>query len=53
MFNLKDLKFVKSLKAAKPRLKWMMFSQMQDYKINSNYVDMICNDEEKMPNADG
>lgn len=51
MFNLKDLKIVKSLKAAKPRLKWMMFSQMQDYKINSNYVDMICKDEPKAPNA--
>lgn len=53
MFNLKDLKFVKSLKTAKPRLKWLMFSQMQDYKINSSYVDMICNDETKIPNANG
>jgi len=52
MFNLKDLKLVKSLKAVKPRLKWLMFSQMQDYKINSNYIDMICNDEQKAPNAD-
>lgn len=51
MFNLKELKLVKTLKAVKPRLKWMMFSQMQDYKINSNYVDMICNDEQKAPNA--
>ena len=52
MFNLKELKLVKSLKAVKPRLKWLMFSQMQDYKINSNYIDMICNDEEKSPNSD-
>lgn len=52
MFNLKDLKLVKSLKAVKPRLKWLMFSQMQDYKINSNYIDMICNDEPKEQNAD-
>ncbi len=52
MFNLKDLKIVKSLKTIKPRLKWLMFSQMQDYKINSNYMDMICNDKEKAPNAD-
>lgn len=51
MFNLKDLKIVKSLKAVKPRLKWLMFSQMQDYKINSNYIDMICNDQEKTQNA--
>lgn len=52
MFNLKDLKFVKSLKAVKPRLKWMMFSQLQDYKINSNYIDMICNDQVKETGAD-
>ncbi len=53
MFNLKDLKIVKSLKAVRPRLKWLMFSQMQDYKINSNYLDMICNDKEKEACADG
>ncbi len=51
MFNLKESKFVKALKAVKPRLKWLMFSQMQDYKINSNYIDMICNDKEKAPNT--
>ncbi len=51
MFNLKNSKIVKSLKAVKPRLKWLMFSQMQDYKINSNYIDMICNDQEKTQNA--
>jgi len=47
MFNLKELKFVKQLSQIKPRLKWLMFSQVQDYKINSNYIDMICPDEEK------
>ena len=28
-----------------------MFSQIQDYKINSKYLDMICNDKEKAPNT--
>ncbi len=44
MFNFKNLKIVKQLNSIKPRLKWLMFSQMQDYKVNSKYIDMICND---------
>ncbi|MDD3238023.1 MAG: hypothetical protein PHV37_08015 [Candidatus Gastranaerophilales bacterium] len=52
MFNLKNLKIVKELKNIQPKLKWLMFSQIQDYKINSNYVDMICNDKEKEINYD-
>ncbi len=47
MFNLKDLKFVRSFRNIKPKLKWLMFSQVQDYKINSSYVDMICADQDK------
>ncbi len=46
MFNLKNLKIVKQLRSIKPRLKWLMFSQMQDYKVNSQYIDMICNDSD-------
>ena len=46
MFNLKNLKIVKELKSIKPRLKWLMFSQMQDYKVNSKYIDMICSDND-------
>ncbi len=42
MFNLKNLKIVKQLSSIKPKLKWLMFSQMQDYKVNSKYIDMIC-----------
>lgn len=44
MFNLKNLKIVKQLKTVRPKLKWLMFSQMQDYKVNSQYIDMICSD---------
>lgn len=47
MFNFKELKLVKKLSSIKPRLKWLMFSQAQDYKINSNYIDMICPTGEK------
>ncbi len=52
MLNLKKLKLVKDWKAVKPRFKWLMFSQIQDYKINSNYVDLICSDREKSFNYD-
>ena len=52
MFNLKDLKLVKELKNIKPRLKWLMFSQVQDYKINSNYIEMICADIDKTVEED-
>lgn len=52
MFNLRNLKIVKELKSIKPKLKWLMFSQIQDYKINSNYVDMICSDKQKKANYD-
>ncbi len=44
MFNLKNLKIVKKLNSIKPKLKWLMFSQIQDYKVNSKYIDMICSD---------
>lgn len=30
-----------------------MFSQVQDYKINANYIDMICNDQDKGVATDG
>lgn len=46
MFNLKNLKIVKELRNIKPKLKWLMFSQMQDYKVNSKYIDMICTDND-------
>lgn len=46
MFNLKNLKVVKELKNIQPKLKWTMFSEIQDYKINSEYVDLICGEKE-------
>ena len=46
MFNLKNLKIVKTLKSISPKLKWLMFSHMQDYKVNSKYINMICSDSD-------
>ena len=52
MFNLKNLKIVKHLKSIKPKLKWLMFSQIRDYKINSKYIDMICSEGDANRNND-
>lgn len=41
MFNLNNLKIVKELKNIQPKLKWLMFSEMQDYKLNSRYYDIV------------
>lgn len=50
--KFKNLKIVKKLKQVSPKLKWLMFNQMQDYKINSEYIEMICSDEKKEVNSD-
>lgn len=50
--KFKNLKIVKQLKQVSPKLKWLMFSQIQDYKINSEYIDMICSDASKEVNSD-
>lgn len=53
MFNrFKNLKIVQKLAEVSPKLKWLMFNQMQDYKINSEYIDMLCSDVEKEVNSD-
>src|SRR5574344_241225 len=54
MFNkFQNLKIVKKLSdKVSPKLRWLMFSQMQDYKINSKYIDMLCSDKTKEINSD-
>jgi len=53
MFNkFKNLKIVKKMQEVSPKLKWLMFNQMQDYKINSEYIDMIVSDSSKEVNSD-
>ena len=51
MFNLKNFKIVREIKNIKPRLKWLLFSQMQDYKIHSHYMDLI-NPQNSLTNAE-
>lgn len=50
--KFKNLKIVKKFKQVSPKLKWLMFNQMQDYKINSEYINMICSDSSKEVNSD-
>lgn len=50
--RFKNLKIVKKLKEVSPKLKWLMFNQLQDYKINSEYINMICSDSSKEINSD-
>jgi len=50
--RFKNLKLVQKLVKVSPRLKWLMFDQVQDYKINSEYIDMICSDVAKEVNSD-
>lgn len=53
MFNkFKNLKLVKSLAQVSPKLRWLIFNQMQDYKINSEYVNMIASNSTKDVNSD-
>lgn len=53
MFNrFKNLKIVQKMQQVSPKLKWLMFNQMQDYKINSEYIDMVLSDSNKEVNSD-
>ena len=45
--DLKNLKIVKKLKNIAPKIKWVMFKSVQDYKINSQYIDYIIPEEKK------
>lgn len=44
MKNLKKLKFTNKLKYIGPKLKWFLFTELQDYKLTSEYIDFICPD---------
>ncbi len=45
--DFKNLKFVKKLKNVAPKIKWAMFKNVQDYKINSQYIDYIIPEQKK------
>ena len=38
----KNLKYVKSPRSVSSKLKMFLYSGMQDYRINSKYIDMLC-----------
>lgn len=50
--DLKNLKIVKQLKNLSPRLRWLVFSQVQDFKIGSRYIDYLIPNEAKNPAHD-
>ena len=41
----KKLKYVKSPSDVNSKLRMFLYSGMQDYKINSKYIDMLCPEE--------
>lgn len=49
--NFKNFKIVRKLKDLSPKLKWAMFSSLQDCKIASRYIDYLI-PEEKDINKD-
>ena len=50
--NLKNFKIVRKLKDLSPKLKWAMFSSLQDCKIASRYIDYLIPDRKKDINKD-
>lgn len=47
MKKQQKFKIINNIKELGPRLRWLLFSEMQDYKINSKYIDLICPTDEK------
>lgn len=50
--NLKNFKIVQKLKDISPKLKWAMYSKLQECKIASRYIDYLIPDETKEINKD-
>ena len=42
MKDSKQLKFTNELKGIGPKLKWFLFTQMQDLKLTTDYINAIC-----------
>ena len=51
--NFKNLKIVKKLKSFSPKLRWLVFSSVQDLKIGTKYIDYLIPDQAKRPEQDG
>jgi len=42
MFNkIRNLKLVSRINEMSPKLKWLMYDGIKDFKINSDYIEMI------------
>lgn len=50
--NFKNFKLVRKLKDLSPKLKWSMFSKINDYKIASRYIDYLIPESGKDINKD-
>ena len=44
MKNTKEVKLTNKIKEIGPKLKWMLFSELQELKLTSDYIDLICPD---------
>ncbi len=50
MTNLKKVKLTNKIKSLAPKFKWVFFTEMQDFKLTSDYIDFICPDPKKEAN---
>ncbi len=50
--NFKNFKIVRKLKDISPKLRWAMFSKIQECKIASKYIDYLIPETEKDINKD-
>lgn len=50
MNDRKNYKFTNDLKRIGPKLKWFLFTEMQDLKLTSDYIDFICPGNDKSIN---
>lgn len=50
MKSMKNLKFTNELKGIGPKLRWFLFTQMQDLKLTSEYINFICPDSGRKNN---
>lgn len=38
------IRFTNKLKSLGPKLKWFLFTELQDFKLTADYIDFICPD---------
>lgn len=50
--NFKNFKIVRKIQDISPKLRWKMFSKLQECKIASRYIDYLIPDVEKDINKD-